>query len=106
MICGSGLDPERSRRVWTLSEVEGVPAGHIVHLILDAVEQIPITNFRVNDRGSSSEQYPPRMMLALLIYCYATGRFGSRTNPPQMAPAICLGTWRAKPARFLPWTGW
>ena len=79
MICGSGLDPERSRTVWTLSGVEGVPAGHIVHFILDAVEQLPITDFRVNDRGSGSAQYPPRMMLALLIYCYATGRFGSRT---------------------------
>jgi transposase len=64
--------------VWTLSRVEGVPAGHIVHFILDAVEQLPITDFRVNERGSGSEQYPPRMMLALLIYCYATGRFGLR----------------------------
>jgi len=65
--------------VWTLSRVEGVPDGHIVHFILDAVEQLPITDFRVNERGSGSEQYPPAMMLALLIYCYATGRFGSRT---------------------------
>ena len=58
---------------------EWVPASHIVHFILDAVEQLPIARFRVNERGSGSEQYPPRMMLALLIYCYATGRFGSRT---------------------------
>ena len=34
---------------------------------------------QVNDRGTGSEQYPPGMMLALLIYCYVTGRFGSRT---------------------------
>ena len=52
--------------VWTLSVVEGVPGSHIVHFILDAVEQLPITDFRVNDRGTGSEQYPPRMMLALL----------------------------------------
>ena len=56
-----------------------VPADHIVHFILDAVEQIPTAHFHVNDRGTGSEQYPPTMMLALLIYCYATGRFGSRT---------------------------
>lgn len=56
-----------------------VPAGHIVHFILEAVEQIPTDQFQVNHRGSGSEQYPPGMMLALLIYCYATGRFGSRT---------------------------
>src|SRR3981081_1562660 len=56
-----------------------VPEDHLVHFILDAVEQIPTAHFQVNDRGTGSEQYPPTMMLALLIYCYATGRFGSRT---------------------------
>ena len=56
-----------------------VPDDHIVHFILDAVEQIPAAQFQVNDRGTGSEQYPPTMMMALLIYCYATGRFGSRT---------------------------
>src|SRR5260221_3619123 len=58
---------------------EWVPQNHIVHFILDAVEQIPTAQFQVNDRGTGSEQYPPTMMLAFLIYCYATGRFGSRT---------------------------
>ena len=62
---------------------EWVPEEHIVHFILDAVEEVPkevpTAHFQVNDRGTGSEQYPPAMMLALLIYCYATGRFGSRT---------------------------
>ena len=58
---------------------EWLPADHLVHFILDAVEQIPTGHFRVNHRGTGSEQYPPTMMLALLIYAYATGRFGSRT---------------------------
>ena len=58
---------------------EWLPAGHIVHFILDAVEQLPLHHFHVNHRGTGSEQYPPAMMLALLIYCCATGRFGSRT---------------------------
>ena len=56
-----------------------VPGDHIVHVVLDAVEQIPTEHFSVNRRGTGSEQYPPSMMLALLIYCYVTGRFGSRT---------------------------
>jgi hypothetical protein len=30
--------------VWTPSGVEGVPAYHIVHFILDALEQLPITH--------------------------------------------------------------
>jgi transposase len=58
---------------------EWLPADHLVHFLLDAVEQIPTGHFHVNHRGTGSEQYPPAMMLALLIYCYATGRFGSRT---------------------------
>ena len=58
---------------------EWLPAEHIVHFILDAVAQLPLPHFHVNARGTGSEQYPPAMMLALLIYCYATGRFGSRT---------------------------
>jgi transposase len=37
-----------------------------------------VAAFSVNWRGSGSEQYPPAMMLALLIYCYATGRSSSR----------------------------
>lgn len=56
-----------------------IPDDHLVHFILDAVEQLPLAHFQVNHRGTGSEQYPPAMMLALLIYCYATGRFGSRT---------------------------
>jgi transposase len=50
----------------------------MVHFILDAVETLNPQGFRVNARGTGSEQYPPQMMLALLIFCYATGRFSSR----------------------------
>jgi transposase len=56
-----------------------VPADHLVHFILAAVDLIPTAHFHVNHRGTGSPQYPPKRMLALLIYGYATGRFGSRT---------------------------
>ncbi|MGH7939716.1 MAG: transposase, partial [Limisphaerales bacterium] len=55
-----------------------VPAGHLAHFILDAVEELDLREVKVNERGSGSEQYPPRMLLALLLYCYATGVFSSR----------------------------
>ncbi|MDR2095226.1 MAG: transposase [Treponema sp.] len=32
----------------------------------------------MNATGSGSEQYPPEMMVMLLVYCYATGRVSSR----------------------------
>jgi len=57
---------------------EWVPTNHIVHFILDAVERLPFESFHVNWRGCGSAQYPPNMMLSLLIYCYVTGRFSSR----------------------------
>ncbi len=33
---------------------------------------------KINHRGTGSAQYPPAMMLGLLIYSYATGTFSSR----------------------------
>jgi transposase len=55
-----------------------VPAGHLAHFILDAVEEMDLRQVRVNERGTGNAQYPPRMLLALLLYCYATGLFSSR----------------------------
>ena len=55
-----------------------VPADHLVHFVIDAVEQLDLSKARVNERGTGSEQYPPAMLLGLLIYNYATGRFASR----------------------------
>lgn len=55
-----------------------LPSDHIVHFLIESVETLDLRGFHVNERGSGSAQYPPSMMLALLIYSYATGRFGSR----------------------------
>jgi transposase len=57
---------------------EWVPANHLVHFILDAVDALDLRQVKVNCRGTGSPQYPPRMLLALLIYSYATGTFSSR----------------------------
>jgi transposase len=55
-----------------------VPAGHLSHFILEAVAEMDLQQVRVNERGSGCPQYPPRMLLALLLYCYAAGVFSSR----------------------------
>jgi transposase len=55
-----------------------IPADHLAHYILDAVESLPLTTLHVNELGTGDAQFPPRMMLSLLIYCYATGTFSSR----------------------------
>jgi len=55
-----------------------VPANHLVHFILDAVDALDLRQVKVNTRGTGSEQYPPHLLLGLLLYSYATGTFGSR----------------------------
>ena len=57
---------------------EWVPSDDLSHFVLEAVARVPMDRFRFNTRGSGSAQYHPQMMLALLIYCYANGVFGSR----------------------------
>jgi len=57
---------------------EWLPENHLVHFVIDAVNQIDVSGFKINKSGSGNEQFPPAMMLSLLIYSYATGRFGSR----------------------------
>ena len=57
---------------------EWVPGDDLVHFVIEAVESMRLPSMAVNRRGTGSEQYPPRMMLALLVYCYANGVFSSR----------------------------
>jgi len=55
-----------------------VPENDLVHFVISAVETMELGSVRVNTRGSGSKQYPPAMLLALMIYCYANGLFSSR----------------------------
>ena len=50
----------------------------LVHCILQAVERLPLATFATDAKGTGDEQYPPHLMLALLICCYANGVFSSR----------------------------
>jgi len=45
-----------------------LPADHLVHFVLGAVEALDLRGFRVNARGTGDEQFPPSVRLALLIY--------------------------------------
>ena len=72
---------------------EWVPSDDVAHLIIEAVERVDMNAFKINWRGSGKAQYHPRMMLALLIYCYANGIFSSRR--------IERATWRDVGVRFV-----
>ena len=55
-----------------------VPEDDLVHFVIEAVDRLPLKTFRVNHRGTGERQFPPHMMLALLIYSYTNGLFSSR----------------------------
>ena len=50
-----------------------LPEDDLAHVVLETVERVPLEHFKVNVRGTGSAQYHPRMMLALLMSCYANG---------------------------------
>lgn len=57
---------------------EWVQGDDLVHFIVEAVEGLDTGLAAINERGSGSEQFPPAMMMGLLLYCYAQGIFSSR----------------------------
>lgn len=69
---------------------EWVPDDDMVHFVIEAVNGMALGTLKVNRRGSGSPQYPPRMMLALLIYCYAHGIFSSRRIERATHRDVCV----------------
>lgn len=57
---------------------EWVPEDDLVHFVIEAVDRLPLDIFQVNQRGTGDQQFPPHMMLSLVIYCYANSVFSSR----------------------------
>ena len=55
-----------------------LPDDDLAHFVVAAAERVPLVAFEVPGRTGSKPQYHPRLMLALLIYCYANGLFSSR----------------------------
>lgn len=55
-----------------------LPEGHLAHFVVETVSLLPLHGFCVNQRGTGDAQFPPSMMLSLLIYNYASGRMSSR----------------------------
>jgi transposase len=55
-----------------------LPAKDVAHFVVAAVERVPLGAFAVRPIPGGKAQYDPRLLLALLIYCYANGIFSSR----------------------------
>ena len=70
-----------------------IPDNDLAHFVIDAVAALKLDQCSINHRGTGDAQYPPEMMLSLLVYCYATGIFSSRR--------IEHATWQNVAVRYL-----
>lgn len=72
-------DYSRSQRFLLPPDLKDwVADDDLAHFIVEAVERVDMSAFHVSRTGSGKAQYHPRMMLGLLVYCYAIGIFSSR----------------------------
>lgn len=58
--------------------MDWVAKDHRGHFVIYAMDAVDTSVAVVNERGIGSQQYPPSMRLALLVYSYATGVFSRR----------------------------
>jgi transposase len=70
-----------------------LPEDDLAHFIVAAAERVRLGAFQTNPQAGGKPQYHPRLMLALLVYCYANGVFSSRR--------IERATYRDIGARFI-----
>ena len=55
-----------------------LPEEHLAHFVGDIIDQLDLSALIGRYRGAGSAAYHPAMLLALLIYGYATGTYSSR----------------------------
>jgi len=57
---------------------EWLPEGHLARFVVEVIDQLDLSKLTGRYSGSGSAAYHPSMMLALLVYGYASGTFSSR----------------------------
>jgi len=57
---------------------EWLPEGHLARFVVEVIDQLDLSKLTGRYSGSGSAAYHPSMMLALLVYGYASGTFASR----------------------------
>lgn len=79
-----------------------LPDDDLAHFVVAAVERVPLATFVVPTRTGGKPQYHPRLMLALLIHCYANGLFSSRRIEQPRVAIQLLDTRRTQRIRHAP----
>lgn len=65
----------------------------LARFIVEVVDQMDISGIESQYTGGGSEGYPPKMLIALIFYCYASGIFSSRKIEKatyELIPAIFI----------------
>ena len=57
---------------------EWLPQRHLARLVVEVIERLDLSAMVKAYRGAGSASYHPSVLLALLVYGYATGVFSSR----------------------------
>ena len=70
---------DRTAAIKLPSNMEGwLDTNSLARFVVEVVEQLDTSEIEGKYKGGGSAPYPPKMMLALLFYCYAKGIFSSR----------------------------
>lgn len=73
------LEIDRSEPITLPGEMEGWLTGNdLARFIVEVVETLDTGEIEAVYRGGGSAPYLPKMLLALLFYCYVKGIFSSR----------------------------
>lgn len=57
---------------------EWLPEGHLARFVVEVIDQLDLSKLTRRYSGSGSAAYHPALLLALLVYGYASGTFSSR----------------------------
>ena len=57
---------------------EWLPEDHLARYVVEVIDQLDLSKLTSRYSRCGSEAYHPALMLALLVYAYATGTFSSR----------------------------
>jgi len=79
LISNKFIEIDRTTPINLPGEMEGwLDQNSLARFVVEVVEQLDTQAIEKEYTGGGSAPYPPKMMLALIFYCYAKGIFSSR----------------------------
>jgi len=85
-------DDRRQGLLLPPSPSDWLPKNHLAWFVIDAVDQLDIDTVldKYRPSGKGEQAYPPRAMLALLIYSYCTSTFAARQIAAQIEDSVAF----------------